>query len=269
MLTFHTFAAAAGFLSIAMAAAWALAMRTRNGGWADTFWTFSIGIAGVTAALWPTAQGAGPSSRQLLVAALAALWSLRLGLHIAARTRSAPEDARYAELRRMWGAAHAVRLFWFLEVQALAALPLLLAIVLAAHRPDGLSAADVIGALIVIVGIVGEAIADRQLARFKASPRNKGRLCDTGLWAWTRHPNYFFEWVVWLGWPVIATDISGAYPQGLLALSAPALMYVLLVHVSGIPPLEAHMARFRGEAFALYQARTPSFFPRPPRGIEA
>jgi len=270
VLTLHTLAAVTGFLSIAMAAAWTLAMWTRNGGWADSFWTFSVGIAGMTAALWPAADGAGPSTRQLLVAALAALWSLRLGIHIAARTRSAAEDARYAELRREWGAAHAVRLFWFLEVQALAALPLVIAIALAAHRPDaGLRPADVMGALIVVAGIVGEAIADWQLASFKANPSNKGRLCDAGLWAWTRHPNYFCEWVVWLGWPAIAVDVSGAYPQGLLALAAPALMYVLLVHVSGIPPLEAHMARSRGAAFTAYRSRTPSFFPRPPRDRDA
>lgn len=252
-------------LALVMAVAWAVAMRTGNGGWADAFWSLGVGVAGVVAALGVPVASASPSARPLLVAVLAALWSLRLGAHIWSRSGGESEDPRYAELRRTWGASHASRLFWFLQLQAFMALPLVAAIGLAARRPGtGIDSADVIGALVVLAGVTGEGIADRQLARFRADPAHKGQLCDTGLWAWSRHPNYFFEWVCWWAWPIIAIGFAGSYPWGVLALGAPAIMYWLLVHVSGLPPLEAHLEKSRGAAFAAYKARTPAFFPAPP-----
>jgi len=103
------------------------------------------------------------------------------------------------------------------------------------------------------------------LSRFKADPANRGEVCDTGLWAWSRHPNYFFEWLGWCAWPIFALNLSGGWPWGWLALSGPAYIYWLLTRVSGVPLLEAHMRRSRPEAFAAYAARTSVFFPRPPR----
>jgi steroid 5-alpha reductase family enzyme len=117
----------------------------------------------------------------------------------------------------------------------------------------------------LLTAIVGEAVADRQLARFRAEARNRGRICDSGLWGLSRHPNYFFEWLVWVAFAVIALDPTGGYAWGWLALAAPALMYWLLAHVSGVPPLEAHMLRSRGEAFRDYQRRVNAFWPGPPR----
>ena len=105
-------------------------------------------------------------------------------------------------------------------------------------------------------------MADRQLAAFKARPDSHGKVCDAGLWAWSRHPNYFFEWLVWCACPCFA--VSAAWPWGWAALLAPAMMYWLLVHVSGIPPLEAAMLRSRGPAYRAYQQRVAAFFPRPP-----
>ena len=245
-------------LGVIMAVAWGFALLTRNGGWADTFWTFGIGAGGIVAAV---AQPGGAFERQILVVGLVALWSLRLGTYLVGRTYGREEDARYAALRQQWGGSHSRRLFLFLEAQALAGLPLIGAIALAAGRPGvGLDLLDAAGAIVLVAGIAGGGLADRQLARFKADPGNRGRVCDAGLWSLSRHPNYFFEWLAWCAWPVIAFDPLG-YPQGLLALAAPALMYYLLVYVSGIPLLEAHMERSRGEAFAAYKARTPAFFP--------
>jgi steroid 5-alpha reductase family enzyme len=103
------------------------------------------------------------------------------------------------------------------------------------------------------------------LRRFRSDSANRDRVCDAGLWRWSRHPNYFFEWFGWLAYPLIAVDFGGDYPWGWLALAGPACMYWLLVHVSGIPPLEAHMVRTRGDAFRAYRARTNAFFPSPPR----
>jgi steroid 5-alpha reductase family enzyme len=102
------------------------------------------------------------------------------------------------------------------------------------------------------------------MARFRADPGNRGGICDVGLWAYSRHPNYFFEWLCWLGYAVISADFTGGYPWGWLAFAAPATMYWLLVHVSGVPPLEAHLARSRPTAFKAYAARVNAFWPWPP-----
>ncbi len=110
-------------------------------------------------------------------------------------------------------------------------------------------------------------MADRQLSAFAAEPANRGRVCDRGLWAWSRHPNYLFEWLGWFAYPAIA--IAPGHPEGAWALAAPAVMYLVLRHGTGVPPLEAHMLRSRGEAFRAYQARVPAFLPRPPRTKES
>ncbi|WP_425105921.1 DUF1295 domain-containing protein [Ancylobacter sp.] len=251
------------FLSLAMTGAWWAAERSGNHGWVDTIWSYASGVAGVAAALLPL--GGEPwLPRQLLVAGMVGLWSARLGTHILQRTLRGHDDPRYADLRRQWGAAASRRLFQFLQVQALAGLVLAVAVGAAAHNPapfwrlgDGLGIALFLGALL------GAALADRQLARFRADPANRGRVCDAGLWGVTRHPNYFFEWLGWTAYPAIA--LSLAYLPGAAALLAPALMYVLLVYASGIPPNEAHMLRSRGDAFRAYQRRVNAFWPGPAR----
>ncbi|WP_445678701.1 DUF1295 domain-containing protein [Radicibacter daui] len=258
---------AAGLLigaCLAMAAAWGVSERTGRSGWADTVWSFAVGGLGVMAALAPV-SGREVSERQLLVACLAAAWSLRLGLHIARRTAAGPEDARYAWLRGQWGARAPSRLFWFLQVQAVAAFLLAGCMGLAAHRPGPIGAGDVLGIALLVLAVAGAGRADDQLRRFKADPANAGRICDSGLWAFSRHPNYFFEWLGWWGYAAIAIDPTGGYFAGWLALAGPAFMYWLLVHVSGIPPLEAHLHRSRGAAFAAYRDSVSAFWPWPRR----
>jgi hypothetical protein len=111
----------------------------------------------------------------------------------------------------------------------------------------------------------GEGVADAQLRRFRADPGHRDSICNVGLWGWSRHPNYFFEWFGWLAYVLFAIDFSGLYPWGFITIAGPLCMYWLLVHVSGIPPLEEHMLERRREAFRAYQARTNAFFPAPPR----
>lgn len=254
-------------LFLVMAAAWAVQRRLGNAGWVDAFWSFGQGAAGVAYALAPAPGIAWPGTRQLIVAALVAAWSLRLGLHIAARSRHPPEDARYAQFRSDWGAGFQARMFGFLMIQAATAAFLALSILVAARNPRPFGAQDAAALALCALAILGEGTADAQLRRFRADPANRGRICDVGLWRYSRHPNYFFEWLIWLAYPVFAIDASGAYPWGWIALSGPAAMYWFLVHVSGIPPLEAHMLRSRGAAYREYQARTRPFLPLPkPRG---
>ena len=202
-LYFLALAVIAVSLSALMAGAWVVQQRTGNSGWVDTVWTFSVGLVGAGSALWPIG-GVAPNARQWLVAVLVAIWSLRLGTHIAIRTAGITDDPRYAAFAREWGAHSPRRMFIFLQNQALGSIPLVFAIFVAARFPgDGLRLADYFGALILLVGIAGEAMADAQLRAFRADPANKGRVCDVGLWRWSRHPNYFFEWLVWLAFPVI------------------------------------------------------------------
>ena len=250
-------------LSVMMAGAWLVQQRTGNSGWVDTIWTFSLGLVGAASALWPI-SGAAPNARQWLIAALVALWSLQLGLHIARRTAGITDDPRYAAFAREWGANSPRRMFLFLQNQAFGSIPLAFAIFVAARFPaETLRPQDYLGALILLAGIAGEALADAQLRGFRHRADSGGRVCDVGLWRWSRHPNYFFEWFGWLAYPVIA--ISPAYPFGWATLLAPLFMYWILVHVTGIPPLEQQMLRSRGERYRDYQARTSMFFPLPPR----
>ena len=255
-------AAIAVALSVLMAGAWWVQQRTGNSGWVDTIWTFSLGLVGAGGALWPVAGA--PNPRQWLVAALVALWSLRLGAHIAVRTAGIADDPRYAAFASEWGADSPRKMFIFLQNQGFGSIPLVFAVFVAAHFPsDVLRPQDYLGALILLTGIAGEALADAQLKTFRNDPANKGRVCDAGLWRWSRHPNYFFEWFGWLAYPVMAISID--YPWGWATLLAPIFMYWILVHVTGVPPLEEQMLRSRGERYRDYQSRTSMFFPMPPQ----
>lgn len=253
-------------LSAIMASSWQVQRATGNTGWIDVFWSFGLGAVASVAGLLPTGTAPWPHERQILVAILVALWSLRLGLHILERTRAVGDDPRYRNLINQWGTDAARRMFWQLQAQAAVGLVLAVSIVLAAQNPHpGLRVQDLLALSLLLAAIEGESLADHQLRRFKADPANRATICDVGLWRWSRHPNYFFEWLCWLAYPLIAIDLAGRNPFGWLALLAPACMYWVLVYVSGIPPLEDHMLRSRGDLFRAYRKRTSRFFPLPRR----
>jgi steroid 5-alpha reductase family enzyme len=244
-------------LSLAMTVAWFVQWRTKNAGFVDAIWTFALGGAGVASGL--TTVGL----RGDLVAFMSSIWALRLGGHILRRTWGAAEDARYAGFRATWGSRFQLRMFGFLQIQALAATVLALSFVVAARNPAPVSPRDFVALIVFAIGIIGGGLADAQLAHFRRNPPYRGALCDTGLWRHSRHPNYFFEVVTWCAWPLLAIEPS--YGWGWLALSGPALMFWLLVFVSGIPPLEEAMLRSRGDTFRAYQARTRPLLPLPKR----
>ncbi|HEY0600203.1 DUF1295 domain-containing protein [Brevundimonas sp.] len=248
--------------AIALSAAWLIVRRTGDGGWTDVVWTLSVGAIGAGAALWPE-PGAAPA-RQALVAILIAVWALRLGGYLAVRTaRAAAPDPRYEEFRKAWG-GWGLKAWGFLMVQAATVLVLVVSVRAAAVRPEAeLGWRDGLAVLIVVAAVAGEALADRQMAAFRRDPSNRGKVADTSLWAWSRHPNYFFEWLVWLAWPVMALEPGDA--SSWLTLPAAVLMWWLLNHVSGVPMLEAQMLKSRPGAYRDYQSRVSRFLPRPPK----
>ena len=246
-------------LSLAMAGAWAVAQRSGLSGRADAIWTFATGAACLAALAVGTVHGA----RAAIPAVYLTIWAGRLGSYLWRRAAHG-DDPRYAEMKRDWGAKASARLFQFLQIQALASWPLAISAYVAAGAPrQAPDVRDALAALVFIAALTGEGIADRQMAAFKADPANKGGLCERGLWSWSRHPNYFFEWLGWLGFPLLA--IEGDYGWGWLAWLAPVWMYILLVHVSGVPPLEKTMRASRGARWDAYAARVSAFWPLPPR----
>lgn len=244
-------------LSLAMAGAWGVQRVTGLSGWIDTIWSLAVGLGGIAAALFAT----GDSERRMAVLVLIAAWAARLASHIGSRTHGGGEDPRYAKFIEEWGDSAASRLFLFLQIQALAAFILVLAVYLAATNDTSFPRLlDGFAILIAVVALAGESISDRQLARFRRTPEAKTEVCEIGLWRYSRHPNYFFEWLFWCAWPLFALSAS---PWTWASLLAPALMYWLLVHVSGIPPLEEHMLHSRGDKFRALQKRVNAFFPGP------
>jgi steroid 5-alpha reductase family enzyme len=253
-------------VSLGMMLAWAMQRLTRNAGWVDVCWTFSTGLCGVLFSLAPI--GWPLTWRSWAVALLVAFWSLRLGLHIARRTAGGTEDPRYTEFRHRWADLYEPKMFGLLQIQALFAFVPAVSMLLAARNPvPSLRLLDVAALVVLMVALVGEAVSDRQMQAFRADRANKGQVCDTGLWRYSRHPNYFFEWLGWVAYPLFAIDAS--WPWGWIALCGPAVMYWLLVHISGIPPLEAQMLKTRPDAFRAYQRRTNAFFPGPNRALTA
>lgn len=249
-------------LMVAMAAASLIAERTRRSGFIDGIWALATGLATLVLIAAVTDR----SGRALVVAVLVALWAARLGRHLVGRTlASGADDPRYAALRREWGDTAPRRLLLFLQTQAIAGWLLALAAAAAASRIGPLGWQDALGGVIAVVAFAGETLADRTLAAFR---RNQpGEVCDQGLWGWSRHPNYLFEWLFWVGVAVIG--VSGLDLRTGLVLIAPVAIYGLLVHVSGIPPLERHMLESRGETFAAYQRRVSAFFPWPAKADQA
>lgn len=238
--------------------AWALATARRNAGLVDIFWSlFFLAAAAVYAVAAQAIDG-----RAVLVLALVALWSLRLAGYLAARNWGAPEDHRYRAIRARNEPGFAWKsLYLVFGLQAVLAwiISAPLAAAILSGQPAG--PIDAAGAALVVFGLAFEAVADAQLARFKADPRNAGRVMDRGLWRFTRHPNYFGEFCVWWGFWLVAAGAGGWW-----TVFSPLLMSLLLLRVSGVALLEKDIGQRRPE-YANYVLRTNAFFPGPRRSV--
>jgi steroid 5-alpha reductase family enzyme len=253
-------ASSALFVTVAMLGVWLLSLRLRDASIVDIFW--GAGFAGIS--LVGLAFGAGDIERRALVATMTLLWGLRLAAHLFVRNRGEGEDGRYQAMRRRHGDRFGiVSLRTVFAFQGVLMLVVALPVVVAQSTIGSpIGALDVAGIALFACGLAFEAIGDVQLTRFKADPANAGLVMDRGLWAWTRHPNYFGDFLVW--WAIFATAAGSALPWPLVAAVGPAVMAFLLMRVSGVPILERRMQRSR-PGYAEYAKRTSSFFPRPPR----
>lgn len=241
-----------------------LARRIDNYGIVDVAWSYAFGVL----ALFAAACGAGWAPRRWLLAALVVAWSTRLGTHLYRRVMGhhPVEDGRYVELRRKWGGRLVIEMFKFFQLQALSVVLLGIPFMLSAQNvAPALAGWEIAGAVIWLVGIAGESLADWQLAAFKRFSNDRRRVCDIGLWRFSRHPNYFFEWLVWVGYFVFAC----ASPWGWATVYAPLAMLYLLFRVTGIPLTEEQAIRTKGDAYRRYQARTSAFVPWFPKAASA
>ncbi len=241
-----------------MSALWLFQRRTGKAGIVDAVWSAGIGLLSIFFCV----MAEGDPGRRILIAMLATAWSFRLGYYLFRRVMRLPEDGRYLTLKEQWGTRASLYMFVFFQIQAtwsmIFALPMLVAATNPAAFPGVL---DLAGVVMWVVAVVGESIADRQLARFRLESANRGKVCQTGLWRYSRHPNYFFEWLHW--WVYVLIGISA--PWGWLTLLGPATMLYFLFKVTGIPPTEAQAVISRGEAYRRYQQTTSAFFPWVPR----
>ena len=249
-----------GLAALVMAAVFLLSLRIRNFSVVDVAWSAVFTPLAVLYASF----GVGGTARRALIAAMVTLWSLRLAAHLYLRIAALhpEEEGRYVQLRRDWASNLNPRFFWFFQAQGLLAtllsVPFLLACV--DSRP-ALGPFELAGTALFAIALCGESIADRQLASWKADPANRGRTCRSGLWRYSRHPNYFFEWLVWVAFAVFAWPS----PWGALAIACPLLMLFFLFRVTGIPMTEEQALRSRGEDYREYQRTTSAFVPWLPR----
>lgn len=246
-------------LAVGMAALWAVQLRTRDAGWVDAAWSAGIGLAVAGYAV----QAPGWAPRRWLVAGLVLLWSVRLTAHLVRRLASAgAEDGRYARLRARAGASWPRWSFVFFQAQALLAAGLSAAVLVPLLAQEvGWRPLDLLGTGLFLAALAGEALADHQLEAWKREPRNRGRTCRAGLWRHSRHPNYFFEWLIWIALALFASGLE----HGWIAWLAALLMLLLVVKVTGIPPAEERALSSRGEDYRRYQETTNAFFPGPVR----
>ncbi|MEO6055129.1 MAG: DUF1295 domain-containing protein [Chthoniobacterales bacterium] len=235
---------------------WLIAACINNAGIVDIAW--SLGFFPM--ALIAAASGTGDHSRKILITIMVCLWSLRLGIYLGVRVMKhhPEEDGRYKTLREQFPHHTSLMFLGFFELQAILLFILSVPFFLICRNPaPTLHPLEWIGFGIWIVAICGEAIADYQLHQFRSRPESKGHTCQVGLWHYSRHPNYFFEWLIWIAYFFFAL----ASPWGWAVVYCPLLMLYFLLRVTGIPATEAHAIKSRGDEYRKYQRTTSVFVP--------
>ena len=234
---------------------WLIHLWTGNAAIVDAGWAGGIALLGILYA----GLGGGYWLRSLIMAAMAGIWGFRLAIYLLiTRIIGHPEEGRYQELRRQWKRNIRFKFLLFFEFQAMLCVMLSVPFLMASRNPSGtISSTEWAALALWAMAMAGEAVADAQLHRFKSDPSNKGRTCQAGLWRYSRHPNYFFEWLIWMAFALFALTSPG----GLWGLLSPVLILYFVLRVTGIPATEAQAIRTRGDEYRLYQQTTSAFVP--------
>jgi steroid 5-alpha reductase family enzyme len=247
-------------MMVLFALVYLIARRMDNYGIVDIVWSFAF-----TAVAWFYAwAGPAANNRKILLAVLASAWSLRLGTHLYRRVMShhPEEDSRYQQLRLDWAGVFAPKMFGFFQLQAVSVILLSTPFLFPMRNTSpGLNLWEIVGATVVLVSLFCEGLADSQLAAFRRTSINQGKVCNVGLWHYSRHPNYFFEWCIWVGFFCFACGSV----WGWVSIIAPIAILHLLLNVTGVPMAEASSLKSKGDAFRAYQRTTNAFFPGPPK----
>lgn len=239
------------FISIHMSVFWVLYRVLKNPSVIDVGWASVLTLSG-----WIYILHATPSVVSILSGILLLVWGIRLGGYLwFSRVGAGHQDKRYTQLSENWKMAKALGFFLNFQLQGLLAWPIAVSFYFISMRTEFFWW-DSLGFGMVIIGLIGESLADYQLQNYKRKP--VGAVCQAGLWRYSRHPNYFFDWLSWLGFSVIA--LSGSL--GFIALISPLTLYMIMVYVTG-PMTEAGSLASRGEAYEQYQQQTQMFFPGP------
>jgi steroid 5-alpha reductase family enzyme len=245
----------AAIVACLMLGLWAIHLLIRNATIADAGWAAGLAALGIFYAL----AGPGYSARKWAMASMVGFWGLRLAVYLLfSRVLGKSEEGRYLQLRKEWKTHLPLRFLFFFEFQALLDVVLSLPFLIACLNTRApLSGVEKLGAGIWLVSIAGEAAADYQLHQFRKNPANRGKTFRGGLWRYSRHPNYFFEWMIWVGYAIFAMGS----PWGWLGLISPALVMYFLLSSTGIPATEAQALRTRGNEYRAYQRATSVFVP--------
>lgn len=238
-----------------MTVLWWIHLRLHNAAVVDVGWAAGLALLAILYAY----QADGLATRRLAIAIVASLWGFRLAVHLLIdRVIGQPEEGRYRELRERWKTHVPAKFFAFFQFQALLDVLLSAPFLLIALNPRPFfGALEYAGMALWIVAFAGEALADRQLRVFKSDPRNRGQVCRSGLWNYSRHPNYFFEWLIWVSFFLMALPA----PHGWFAAVSPVIILFFLFRITGIPATEAQAIRSRGESYREYQRTTSVFVP--------
>lgn len=245
---------------VLMLSLWIVSLIKKDASIVDIFWGLGFVQIAFISALFTT----GFAQRRLLITTLVFIWGVRLSLHIFLRNAGKGEDFRYKAMRAHHGARFPlISLFsvFLLQGALMFIISLPLQVGAAAKTPERLTWLDYAGIALWLTGFLFEAIGDWQLKVFKSNPDNAGKVMDSGLWRYSRHPNYFGDALLWWGYFLIAL----ATPLGVWTIFSPLIMTLLLMKVSGVALLEKTLVETKPE-YAEYVRRTSSFFPWPPRG---
>ncbi|MBF0504756.1 MAG: DUF1295 domain-containing protein [Candidatus Omnitrophica bacterium] len=258
----HIFLVGALSVGALFLVSWGIHLILKNAAVVDVTWGLGFILLSVVYLL----QGKGFNLRNSIYLLMISLWGIRIAWYLIKRMAlEKQEDRRYKKIRQSFGKMAWFKFLFIFEFQALLQMIIGLPFMIVSLNPfSGVSACEVAGAVVFAFALIGEAVSDEQLRAFKRNPNNKGKTCDTGLWYYSRHPNYFFEWLLWTGIFIYALGS----PLGWVAFVSPLVMYFLLMYVSGVPLAEEQSLLSRGDEYRKYQATTSVFFPMFKKRIE-